>query len=235
MKGSKPFRFKQFSVSHHRSSMKVGVDGVLVGCLANVYKANTILDIGTGCGLVALIAAQRNRKALVTGIDLHPESVEEATYNFNSSPFASRLAAINCNFLDFDESHRFDALISNPPFFDSGITYTDSARMAARHDCSLPMGELLSKSERLLSPDGVITIIFPSERIDSVKADAKAAGLFICRQTLIRGHAEAPVKRIVAELRRENNTQDSGQGTIISELSLMKKGLDPTEEYRILT
>ena len=51
-------------------------------------------------------------------IDLHPESIEEATYNFKSSPFASRLAAINCNFLDFDESHRFDALISNPPFFD---------------------------------------------------------------------------------------------------------------------
>ena len=73
--------------------MKVGTDGVLLGAWAETHAAQNILDIGTGWGLIALRAAQRKPTANVTAIDIDQASIDEATENFQASPFAERLQA----------------------------------------------------------------------------------------------------------------------------------------------
>ncbi len=62
------FSFKQFHIDDAHCAMKVGTDGVLLGAWANVCEADRILDVGCGCGLIALMAAQRNRAARVVGV-----------------------------------------------------------------------------------------------------------------------------------------------------------------------
>ena len=84
------FRFKQFSCSHGRSAIKIGVDGVLAGAWADVSGCSDILDVGTGCGLIALMCAQRNPTARVLAIDIHRDSVEEAAGNFSNSLWSGR-------------------------------------------------------------------------------------------------------------------------------------------------
>ena len=66
----KVFRFKQFSVAHHKCAMKVNTDGVLLGAWQDVSEARQILDIGTGTGVIALMMAQKNGSAEIHAIDI---------------------------------------------------------------------------------------------------------------------------------------------------------------------
>ena len=217
MKKSEPFRFKRFSVNHSRSSMKVGVDGVLLGCWADTSFAKRILDVGTGCGVIALICAQRVPEALVTGIDIHKDSVEEASANFAGSPFRERLQAMQMDFMAFPEEEKFDCIVSNPPYFDSGVSEKSSARINARHQVSLGIADMVGKSSRLLTENGRLSL----------------NRMAICRLATVKGTETSPVKRIMAELRFSSAIGD--ECVEADEIAMMAKGTEPTPRYRELT
>ena len=179
MKKSSPFRFKKFEVSHSRSSMKVGVDGVLIGCWVRASEAGTILDVGTGCGVVALICAQRFPEASIRGIDIDAESVDEANFNFNNSLFSGRLQAEIKDFLEMPETERFDLIISNPPFFSSGVKSVETAREKARHELSLPLSALIAKARRLMTDMGVLALVLPVDRFEDLVEATRLYGLCI--------------------------------------------------------
>ena len=65
------FTFKQFEIQQDKCAMKIGTDGVLLGAWANIAQALSILDIGTGTGILSLMAAQRNNSAKIHAIDIH--------------------------------------------------------------------------------------------------------------------------------------------------------------------
>ena len=111
----KPFRFKQFTVQHQRSSMKVGTDAVLLGAWCELNGAQRVLDVGTGCGVIALMVAQRNADATILAIDIDPASVNEAQENFDASPWAERLHACRHDFNDLTDDEGFDLIVTNPP------------------------------------------------------------------------------------------------------------------------
>lgn len=165
---SEPFQFKQFTVSHSRSSMKVGVDGVLIGAWGAVDGAYGI-DVGCGCGLIALMAAQRNSNAYIDAIDIDTPSVEEATCNFFNSPWSGRLSAKMADAIEFskrpDNLEKYDFIVSNPPFFASGISDPSTQREKARHQGSLSPFTLISAAERLLRPGGTLSMIVPFDQI----------------------------------------------------------------------
>ena len=157
--GSPYFRFKQFTVWHDRCAMKVGTDGVLLGAWAGPGRPGgmsggspqTILDIGTGSGLVALMLAQRFPEAQVTGIDSDAEAAAQARENFAVSPWPQRLRAAHISLQEFCRgtaataaARRFDLVVSNPPFYDTTLTSPDPLRTAARHTGSLRHGGLQS-------------------------------------------------------------------------------------------
>lgn len=166
------FRFKEFSVSHRISAMKVGVDGVLLGAWADV-SGNTVLDIGCGCGLIAIMAAQRNSSARVTGIDIDPGAAMEAAGNARTSPWSDRIT-IACRSLrqQIELGTRFDNIVSNPPFFNSGIATPATNREISRHCAGLCPETILLSAEYLMNPDGSISLITPAEALPSLLAAA---------------------------------------------------------------
>lgn len=158
----KVFRFKQFAVLNDRTAMKVGTDGVLLGAWCPVAGARHVLDVGTGCGVIALMIAQRNHEAVITGIDIDHDAVQEATLNFERSPWSDRLTAVEGNFNDMSTSG-FDVIVSNPPFFTNGVLPAGDARIAARHTQSLTYRQLIEGAARLLSSHGALALISPSD------------------------------------------------------------------------
>lgn len=201
------FRFKKFSVRHTRSSMKVGVDGVLLGAWGGV-EGNIGLDIGTGCGLIALMAAQRNPEAEITAIDNHQPSVEEAAENFNEADAAGRLKAFYGNVLEFGEKEenagRFDFILSNPPYFDSGIDRPVTAREQARHQGELTLEKLATVAARMLKKGGRFSLIIPFEFRERITLAAADCGLYPTRICTVADKPGKKPKRIMVEFEKKS-------------------------------
>lgn len=233
MKKPTQFRFKRFAVWHHRSAMKVGVDGVLVGCWTDVDGAERILDVGTGCGVIALIMAQRKESAHVTGIDIDIPSVLEARENAGASPWKERLEIIGAPFPQgLSPDAPFDLIVSNPPYFDSGVTEITTPRERARHQNSLSPSTLLEESVRLLRPGGRVAMIVPSEFSERLCREAAMLGYVLERECHVRGHVEAPCKRTLLQWRFRKAIPENPCETSI--LTLEVHPGEPTSEYREL-
>lgn len=168
---TQPFRFKRFEVRHAQSTIKVGADGMLLGATGRV-EGDRGLDIGCGCGLIALMAAQRNERAWIDAIDIHSPSVEEASFNFNNSPWKERLRAIEGDVLEYAEDTRnqeiYDFILSNPPFFNSGIKAPATAREMARHEGELTVQKLLEAASKMLKNGGTLSLILPFSRLGEI-------------------------------------------------------------------
>lgn len=132
------FRFKLFTVWHDHCAMKVGTDGVLLGAWAQQKHARTILDIGTGSGLIALMLAQRFQEAEITGIDIDPSAAKQASDNFRLSPWSHRMHArcIDLHTFSLEDGH-FDLIVSNPPYFSASLKNPNQQRATARHVAQL--------------------------------------------------------------------------------------------------
>lgn len=174
---SQAFRFKQFTVQHHRATMPVGTDAVLLGAWAFHASPQTILDVGTGCGVIALMLAQRFERAAITAIDLDATSVEEANENFENSPFANRLTAKQADFRAFQAATKFDLIVSNPPYFNTKIKPTAENRSLARNTETLPYPALLKQTANLLHQNGCFCCVLPVLAIKEFVFEAELCGL----------------------------------------------------------
>lgn len=241
MKHISPFRFKHFAVWHHRSAMKVGVDGVLIGCWTDITGARNIIDVGTGCGLIALIMAQRQPEAYVTAVDIDEPSYEEATENISASPWSNRVEAKCGGFPEVIKSikdsqgkqRKYDLVVSNPPYFDSGMHDLNTPRERARHQGTLSPYSLLADSRLFLSANGSVAMVVPAEYSERIETYAKSLGYSLSGKCLVRGNPEVPFKRVLLQW-RISKSGVSCDGCRISELTLEVEPGVPTEEYRLL-
>lgn len=228
------FRFKQFSCQHYGSSMRIGVDAVLLGAWARV-EGSCILDVGTGCGVIALMCAQRNSAAIIDAVENDAPSVQEASANFQVSPWSDRLHVIHENYLNFNPDYKYDRIVSNPPYFSSGVDADSSVRMHARHEGDLSPISLLQHSRELLNPGGTVSIIVPYLRADEIISETRVLNFNLIRRLDVRGNATAPLKRSLLEFTNILiNNQESLNPTVSEPLTLEISPSKPTYEYREL-
>lgn len=223
------FRFRQFQIRDDRCAMKVGTDGVLLGAWATVEGARRILDIGTGSGLIALMAAQRAPQAQVVGVEIDPEASSQARENVVASPFADRVEVHCCDVRDYHSSQPFDCILCNPPFFVEDTLPSDHARAMARHSSLLRFSDLLASVSRLLDAGGLFHVILPYDVRQSFVDQAFVAGLRLVRQCHVRTVPRKPFRRAMLSF--------STSGTISTEaevLTLMDAQGQRTEAYATL-
>lgn len=195
-----PFRFKEFSISQDRCAMKIGTDGVLLGAWTPISEnTNSILDIGAGTGLISLMLAQRSYAEIVDALEIDEDAYEQAVENFENSPWGDRLFCYHAAFDEFVEEmqdEKYDLIVSNPPFFSSGVSSENAtSRETARFQASLPFEELLQGVSQLLSEDGIFSSIIPKEEESEFLQLAAVNKLFPTKITEVKGTATSKVKR----------------------------------------
>lgn len=223
------FHFKQFTVRHDLCAMKVGTDGVLLGALADPQTASSILDIGTGCGLLALMMAQKCT-ARITGIDIDGPSAAQAGENAARSPWNDRMEIMQAALQEYAPAHpgAYDLIISNPPFFRRSLKSPELQRNRARHDADLSFSELLPATRRLLTTEGVAWFILPAEAEDDFLSIASSSGLYPDRKILIYPRQGKAPHRSVLRLTSQ------GVQMTVSGLTIRHSDGSYTEEYRRL-
>ena len=194
------FSFKQFTVYQDQCAMKVGIDGVLLGVWSCIENTTRILDIGTGTGLIALMLAQRSN-SIIDSIDIHPNAFAQASENIRLSPWADRVKVQEISLQDFAVKtiHRYDLIVSNPPYFINSLKAPTEDRTTARHTDTLTHEELITNSIFLLKPLGRICIILPVTEAVKCKKFALNKGLFCRREVRVIPKPNAEAKRILME------------------------------------
>ena len=226
------FQFKQFAVRHDRCAMKVGTDGVLLGAWALIGKGEEffrVLDVGSGSGLIALQLAQRFDRAAVLGLEIDPAAAEQAQENFESSPWSNRLSMLRHDARDFASEAGFDALITNPPFYQENVSSADPSRDQARQLSSLPFEALFGLADRSLKDGGRLALVSPASEEEWIRSLARKAGFGLRRFCRVRGHSTARVKRLLWEFVKASEDAFEEE-----ELTLEVSRGEYTEEYRAL-
>ena len=229
------FNFKQFSIADDQCAMKVGTDGVLLGAWCDIYGARSILDIGSGSGIIALMMAQRNKTATITAVEIDAASASQANENILSSPWSRRVTVVNSAIQDMvvSNSKSFDHIVSNPPFYPVSrfMNAVDESRQIARSDKCLSLKDLFGSASHLLVDDGSMHIIIPvglkNEAIDL----ANEAGLYPAKITQVFPGTDKKCHRALIMFTRAQSSIQEDQ--LIIQKS--KKRNDFTDEYILLT
>lgn len=203
------FQFKQFHINQDKTAMKVGTDGVLLGAWAPIaHRPYSILDIGAGTGLIALMLAQRSGAEQIDAIEIDGDAYEQCVDNFETSPWGDRLFCYHAGLDDFMEEweDEYDLIISNPPFYTEDYITGDAQRDTARFNTALPFEDLAEAAGILLSENGVLAIVIPYKEEDRFIALAHQEGLFPFKITHVKGTPESEIKRsLMAFSRHETN------------------------------
>lgn len=195
------FAFKQFTINHHRSAMKVGTDGVLLGAWVNVSAAGRILDVGTGTGIIALMCAQRSKDSLIYAVEADNNASSQASENCKLSKWSDRITVVNDSIQHYSSvtDRKYDLIVSNPPYFRNSLKPPVDRRSLARHDDNLSLESLFHYSKKLLNGNGIIALIFPANDMDYADRTAYFNGMNPIRKTFVVPSEGKPCSRCLVE------------------------------------
>nr|WP_319510741.1 methyltransferase [uncultured Draconibacterium sp.] len=206
------FQFKQFRINQERSAMKVGIDGILLGAWADVRDCKSILDIGTGTGLIALMLAQRSQ-AQITAIEIEKNAAKEAIENAAASPWKNRVEVTNVSIQKFagETSSQFDLIVSNPPFFQNSLKAGTQSRSLARHTDSLPYEILLKITSDLLTEEGRSAFIFPEAALKEIENLTQQNQLYVKRILMVAPNEKKAANRVLVEMSKKEFSTETGR------------------------
>lgn len=192
------FQFKQFSVEQDRCAMKIGTDGVLLGAWSPIPEnVFSVLDVGAGTGIIALMIAQRSFAEQIDALEIDEEAYEQAVENFENSPWSDRLFCFHAGLDEFIEEpeDEYDLIISNPPFYTDDHKSENGQRDLARFADAMPFEQLIEAAALLLSENGIFSVILPFKEEENFIALAKDSDLFPMKITRVKGTPSTEIKR----------------------------------------
>jgi tRNA1Val (adenine37-N6)-methyltransferase len=199
------FQFKQFSVNQDQTAMKIGTDGVLLGAWTPIdNNPKSVLDIGTGTGIIALMLAQRCDAEQIDALEIDENAYEQAVENFEGSPWGDRLFCFHAGLDEFidDPEDEYDLIVSNPPFFSEDYRSANEQRDLARFQEAMPFEELVEAADLLLSENGIFSVIIPFNEEDRFIELCAEVELFPIKVTRVKGTQNTKIVRSLLAFKR---------------------------------
>jgi len=228
---TEPFQFKEFTIQQDKCAMKIGTDGVLLGAWISIKdQYNSILDIGTGTGIIALQLAQRSNALTIDAIEIDDNAYEQAVENFENSNWGDRLFCYHTSLQEFTSEidEQYDLIVSNPPFYHDAFETENEKRNKARFTSSLSFKELLFSVSKLLSKEGTFSLIIPFKEEKQFVVLAEKYYLFPTRICRVKGNLSSQIKRSLLEFSLQKNNVE------ITELIVEIERHHYTKEYTAL-
>ncbi len=202
------FKFKQFTVDQDKCAMKIGTDSVMLGAWTSLKKnPKSILDIGSGTGILSLMMAQRSLTEQIDAIEIDASSYEQCVENFENSIWSDRLFCYHASIIEFTSEieDTYDLILSNPPFYSEHYKSNNVQRDQARFQDSLPFEHLLFCAAQLLTVNGTFSVILPyKEEILFIRL-ASEVNLFPNRILHIKGNPTSKIVRSLIEFSFDNS------------------------------
>ncbi|TDQ17403.1 tRNA1Val (adenine37-N6)-methyltransferase [Algoriphagus boseongensis] len=202
--GNSWFQFQQFRINQDRCAMKISTDAILLGSLLESQNPKSILDIGTGTGVISLMLAQRFLEAKIQAVEIDEDAAKQAEENFKVSPFAERISLFQGRFQDFCSLDSFDLIVSNPPYFPDHLKSHDLKRNKALHTDELSFEDLAENASKLLNPSGRFWVILPPRQMSDFRQIANSYSLFLNTVVQVHDRQDLGVLREIGEFSFQN-------------------------------
>ncbi len=196
------FKFKQFTINQDKCAMKIGTDAVLLGAWANLENESfSVLDIGSGTGVIALMLAQRSYAELIDAIEIDDNAYEQCVENFENSPWSDRLFCYHVSLEEFTKEidDKYDLIISNPPFYQDDYKSENTQRDLARFEDAMPFEHLVISTSKLLSDNGVFAVIIPFKEEEHFISLASKVNLLPNKILHVKGNPSTKTVRSLIE------------------------------------
>ncbi len=206
-----PFRFKKFEIDDTDCTMKVGTDAVLLGAWVYYKNPRHILDIGSGCGIIALMMAQKFSMARINAVEIDEMSCIRARKNANHSPWPEQIQMIHSSLQEYlnKNSPKYDLVVSNPPFFSKSLLPENKKYVFAKHTKKLDYATLLHAVKCLLTPSGACFVIIPYEAISVFNKEVYMAQLFYNNDLIIFPKPGKPANRAILKITKSKIPTDT--------------------------
>lgn len=170
--------------------MKVCTDACILGAWAaekikDEGKGLTVLDIGSGTGLLSLMIAQKS-SATIEAIEIDEEAFTQAYENFKGSLWSDHLYVLNADARNFAPGKKYDFIITNPPFYEADLLSPKKNKNVAKHDKGLKLEELISIIKNNLNSGGSFAVLLPYHRINYFENIAIKNHFFLKEKLLIK-------------------------------------------------
>ncbi len=225
------FAFKQFIIKQDKCAMKVNTDAVLLGAWVSPNGSKSILEIGTGTGVIALMLAQKSN-AKITAIDIDKESTEQAKLNVEQSIFKN-IEVRHLSFQDLTQTtdEKYNLIVTNPPYFIGSLKSNNDNRTKARHTDLLSFEDITTGVKKLLDDKGKFCLILPTKEAAIFKEMAQLKGLYLSKLLRIRTRSDKDTeKRHLMQF--EFKETEFSESTLVIESD---RAMNYTNEYKELT
>jgi len=225
------FQFKQFTVHHDRSAMKVTTDSCFFGAWASrqiqnsKFEIRNLLDIGTGTGLLALIIAQRN-DVIIDAVEIDQEAAQQAIENISSSPWKEKIKVYNQNILNYQSDCKYDCIICNPPFYEKELSSEEQKKNIAHHSSEIRLKQVLLEIKRNLKEHGIFFLMFPAKREREIRSMFDESNFYVIKKLFLKQSVNHSAFRII--LMATNQKRNQVETT---EISIWNENRQYTKEF----
>lgn len=181
------FQFKQFTIYQDQCAMKVCTDTCILGAwfALKIPTCSSVLDIGSGTGLLMLMLAQKN-KSEIDGIEIDLPSYKQLKENISKSKWKEYLRVFPGDVRTFSFSLKYDFIIVNPPFFEGDLESSSAEKNIAKHSKALTFDELITVIDNNLLSSGSFGILLPYHRTEMFEELAWKNNFFVREKLLVR-------------------------------------------------
>ncbi len=227
------FQFKQFTIQQDKTQMKVCTDSCLFGAwvaneINNQTSPSTILDIGTGTGLLSLMIAQKINGSHIDAVEPDATSAQQAKENFAASAWSEKLKVFECRIQDFTAEKKYDFIVSNPPFYEDDLLSKSDAKNRANHHTGLRFSEWMSCTKSLLSEGGSFAVLLPYRRANEFEVLANEAHYFVNKKVGVKPTENHPYFRSMLLFSKEQ------KGVLQEEVIIKNKGNEYSSAFHFL-
>jgi len=205
-KSPAPFQFQKFSLAHDQSAHKVGTDSLALAGWLKASNPQSILDFGSGSGLLSLLMAQRFTQASIDGLEIDKSSWQQSCENAQVSPWSERIQFHHQDLMDWETENRYDLIISNPPYFSESLLAPEKRRAQARSASTETFMLWMQKLRNMLSVDGSLALVLPVQEWEGYQDQYREMGLFAHRMALVHHHESAEANRVLIQLSKQSGS-----------------------------
>lgn len=216
-----PWFDPSLSLIQPKSGYRFSSDPFILSALVNLEGVKTVLDVGCGCGIIPLLLSNKSSQPInITGVELQRELVDCALQNIANHHLAEQVRIIHADINQIrckDINGPVDLIVSNPPYKKSGTgrINPDPQKAVARHEIKLTLNQLFAVADRLLTPSGNLTLIFPYDRLEELHRVIQQHHFFLHAVFRIHTTSVSEPKRVVICASKQNPGRNATQTNVI--------------------